>query len=330
MAINQYSKIFLTGASGFVGQHTIKLLISQGYTQITCLTRQPIDKISEKYPCQWITGDLSNLTFLEEQLADKDVIINLAADVTFSTNNKKQFLQNAVTTTANLVNAALYTGIKKMIHISSVAAIGRKKQKDYIDEKVLFSHSPYDTTYGLAKFLGEQEVWRGHAEGLNATVLCPSMILGTGDWNRSSIKLFQKIHNGLKYFPTGITGWVSVNDVANAVSKCLQGDFSGERFIISAENRSYQDIFSLIATAVQAQKPIKALTPALGKTLIAIDKLRSLFSKEDPLLTKETLMSTSVESIYDNSKSIKELGLQYANINETIRQAGKAYLETVK
>lgn len=333
MTITKASKIFITGASGFLGQHVIRLLADQGYSQLTCLSRQQNPTNSSDYQnptaCQWIIGDLLDMPLLEDQLTDQDIIIHMAADVTFNLKNKSRLLQEAIATSANLVNAAMEKGVKKIIYVSSVAAIGRKKQKEQIDENVLFSHSPYDTTYGLTKFLGEQEVWRGHAEGLETTVLCPSLILGIGDWNKSSIQLFHKIHTGMRFYPTGTTGWVSVEDVAQAILLALQGDFSGQRFIISAQNLSYQEVFNQIATAVQAKKPTTALTPTLGKTLLTLDKLKSLFSNSEPLLTKETLMSTSVESIYDNTKSMRELGLQYKDIRTTIQEAGKAFLKSV-
>ncbi len=327
MMINKDSKLFLTGATGFVGSHVLKLLTDNGYSKITCLRREQsvIPSFSNNI-CTWIIGDLTDLHQLEEQITGQDIIIHMAADVTFSTKNKKQFLQNAIDTTANLINAALYTGVKKIIHMSSVAAIGRKKKNETIDEHVIFSHSPYDTTYGLAKFLAEQEVWRGHAEGLEVTVLNPSLILGTGDWTRSSLQLFDQISKGLRFYPIGTTGWVSVEDVAHAVLKSLQGNFNGERFIISAENISYQNVLKYIAQAVKSKNPTNALSLFWGQLLWRIEKLRSIVLGNEPLLTRETLMSTSVDSHYDNSKSIKILQLQYKDIRQTIFDAGKEFL----
>ena len=332
MKISKNSKIFLTGASGFVGNHVVRLLIDNGYTNLTCLKRHDsnLSYLGHSYEikCHWVTGDLLNLPLLEEQLADHEVIINLAAEVSFSTRNKKQLLQNAVSSTANLINAALYNGIKKVIHVSSVAAIGRRKKIDYIDESIFFSHSTYDTTYGLTKFLAEQEVWRGHAEGIDATVLCPSLILGSGNWQSSSIQLFEKIYKGLRYFPLGTTGWVNVEDVATAVLKSIEGDYTGERFIISADNHSYKEVFELIAASIGVKRPEKAITPTLGSIMWRLEKLKTRIYRTNPLFTKETFMSTSVNSFYDNSKSVEILKLQYQSIKDTIQSAGNIFLDT--
>lgn len=332
MEISKNSKIFITGASGFVGNHVVRLLIDSGYTNLTCLKRHHSDLsfLGQSYTvkCHWVTGDLLNLPLLEEQMAGHEVIINLAADVSFSTKNKKQLLQNAVSSAANLINAALYNDINKVIHVSSVAAIGRRKKIDYIDESIIFSHSAYDTTYGLTKFLAEQEVWRGHAEGINATVLCPSLILGSGNWQTSSIQLFEKIYKGLRYFPLGLTGWVNVEDVATAVLKSLEGDYSGERFIISADNHSYKEVFELIAASIGVKQPEKAITPTLGSIMWRIEKLKTTINRTEPLFTKETFLSTSVNSYYDNSKSVEVLHLKYQSIEDTIKTAGNIFLNT--
>ncbi len=331
MDLSKDSKIFLTGASGFVGNHVLRLLVDNDFTDITCLKRPQSDLsyLGEACIniCNWVEGDLLDQALLEDCLSGQEVIINIAADVTFDLRHKKKLLRNARDTTSNLVNAGLYNRVGKLIHISSVAALGRRKKSETIDENNIFSHSQYDTTYGLAKFLSEMEIWRGHTEGLPATVLCPSMILGSGNFEKSSINIFKNIYEGQRFFPTGTTGWVSVEDVAFAVLKCLTGNFSGERFIISAENLAYKDIFGRIASSLKVKRPGIALSPLLGMILWRIEKFKSTFSDSPPLLTKETLQSTSVDSLYDNSKSIKLLGMQYSDMDKTIIESSMKFLQ---
>lgn len=235
-----------------------------------------------------------------------------------------------MTGTANLVNAALFCQVPKFIHISSIAAIGRKKLEDHIDEKVLFSHSPYDTTYGLSKFLAEQEVWRGHAEGLQVTVLCPSMVLGAGNFKSSSPKLFTKISEGLKFYPLGTNGWVDVRDVATAVYQVLMSDHDGQRFIISAQNLKFQDVFSKIAVKLNVAPPSKPITNFWGNVFWRIELLRSWIMGSEPVFTKETFMSTSVTAIYDNSKSVNELGMHYKDIERTINDTVQSFIDAKK
>jgi dihydroflavonol-4-reductase len=331
--ISKEYKIFVTGATGFIGSYIVRKLIKEGFSNITCLKRKSssIELVADiADQIQWVEGDILDLSFLEDALVAFDMIIHAAADVTFSLKNKQKVLDTALNGTANLVNAALFCQVPKFIHISSIAAIGRKKMVDHIDEKVLFSHSPFDTTYGLSKFLAEQEVWRGHAEGLQVTVLCPSMVLGAGDFNSSSPKLFTKISNGLKFYPLGTNGWVDVRDVANAVYKSTIDNHDGQRYIISAQNLKYQDIFNKIATKMNLSIPSKPITNFKGNIFWRLESIKSWIIGVEPVFTKETFMSTSVTAIYDHSKSVNDLGMQYIDIDQSITETVHSFLDAKK
>lgn len=329
--IHPESKIFLTGASGFVGSHILKTLLSAGYKHITCLKRidSNIAFLNDLQPQPtWVNGDILDLPFLTEVMEGHDYVINAAAMVTFNIKNKKQQLETAISGTANMVHSAMDVGIKKFIHISSVAAIGRKKKEEVIDENGIFSHSKFDTTYGLSKFLSEQEVWRAHAEGLYVTILNPSFILGIGKWNQSSIQIFSKIYNGLKYYPVGSTGWVDVKDVSRSVLASLQGDFNGQRFIISSQNIPYKEVFNAIALQLGVKKQLKPLSKYLVAIVWRIEWLKSFFTHTSPIITKETVKSTSALSHYDNTKSIHTLGMTYTDIHQTIHETCVAFKKT--
>lgn len=328
--LSKSSKIFVTGSTGFLGSYIVRKLISDGYIDIICLKRESsetelVDDIAERV--QWVTGDILDIPLMEKLLEGVDCIIHAAAIVSH-TANKKKMLQTAMDGTANLVNIALSGNVKKFIHISSIAAIGRGKPVEHITEKQIFSHSKYDTTYGLAKFLAEQEVWRGHAEGLNVTILNPSMILGPGKWNKSSTQIFKRLYHGMKYYPDGTTGWVDVRDVAEVTLRCLDEDFNGERFIISAENLRYQNIFERISIKLGVNPPEKLLSQNFARLLWRLEAIISYFTGDKPTITKETILSTSVLSTYDNTKSINYLNFQYTPLEITITESCQIFLKT--
>lgn len=328
MAITVESRIYVTGATGFLGSYIVRRLIKSGYRRIVCLKRANSDMslVSDfTHDVEWISGDILDPIFIEDSVKNIDVIINAASNVSFDSGNRKTLIKNASNAGANIVNSAMWAGVSKMIHISSVGSIGRRKKKELIGENIYFSHSEYDTTYGLQKFIEEQEVWRGHAEGLNVSVLCPSMILGAGDWHRSTPQLFNKIYNGQKFYPTGTNGWVDVRDVAEAVLCCLERDYNGERFIISAENVSYKDVFEKIAKALRVEKPYIKINSISGKIFKATDAVRSFFTRSPRLFTSETYKSTSVDSRYKNDKSVGVLGLEYRSIDDTINETAVLY-----
>lgn len=329
--ISKRDRIFVTGATGFVGSYIVRALIRDGYTNIICLTRS-----TEKDPfiadfaskVTWIKGDILDLPLLMGVLKDVDVIIHAAALVTFHTNKKKSLIATAMEGTANLVNVAIDNSVKKFIHISSVAALGRRKKYENINEKSIFNHTEYDTTYGLSKFLAEQEVWRAHAEGLPVTVLNPALVLGAGSWEKSSIKIFKRVLNGASFFPLGSNGVVDVRDIAHATILALSPEVDGERFIISAENISFKTLLDTIAQNLNVRKPKYSLTPILSSIIWRVYSILSWFQKKSPLLTRETAKSMSVTSLYDNSKSKDILGLTYRDIHDTLNETSQLFLKT--
>ncbi|MFZ1751520.1 MAG: NAD-dependent epimerase/dehydratase family protein [Saprospiraceae bacterium] len=325
------SKILITGGTGFVGSHIVRHLIYLGYDNIVCIKRSESSTAllgDTKDRVQWLDGDLLDLIFLEDALQGVDTVIHAAAIVSYSNLDKKKMLQTAMDGTAYLINAALSNKIKKFIHISSVAAIGRTKPVETIDESFIFSHSKYDTSYGLAKYLAEQEVWRGHAEGLNVTVLNPSTVLGAGFWNQTSLQLFSKVYRGMKLYPGGATGWVNVWDVSQAVINSILQDHNGERFIISGENISYQKILETVSNHLSIPPPTKKVPMRWSPLLWRIEAWRAYLSGTKPTITKETIMSSSVCSQYDTTKSVKVLKMQYRSIDASLRVACHLFMTT--
>lgn len=329
--LDKNSRILLTGATGFLGRYILRSLVSEGFDNLVCLSRKNAAHLQRDFEyasVNWICGDISDVLFLDEALDGIDCIIHCAAVVSFDIHQKKNLLKIPVEGTANLVNIALDKRVKFFLHISSVAALGRKKPEESITEKSVFSHSSYDTTYGLSKFLAEQEVWRGHAEGLNVAILNPSIILGSGNWHQSSPQIFRKIYSGLSYYPTGSTGWVDVRDVASAVLKILDVQPNGERFIISGQNMSYKQIFEKIAEHLNIKPPRRPLQTRFGGWKWRLESLKALLFSVESQLTKETYQSTSAVSNYQNNKSTSAFDLVYIPLETTIAQTCELFLES--
>ena len=149
--------------------------------------------------------------------------------------------------TANVVNCCIDANIEKLVHVSSNSAIGRDSTNQNINENATWNSSKYNSNYALSKYESELEVWRGVAEGLNAAIINPSLIIGSGFLHEGTSAFIPKIENGLKYNPTGTSGFIDVRDVANIAHLLMHSDITAERFILSAETISYKDFFSMIS-----------------------------------------------------------------------------------
>lgn len=329
--MNHTTPIFITGATGFVGSYLIRLLLQQGYTQLHALRRSDssfelLGKSADQVV--WHEGDLEDYFSLEPALVGIDTVIHCAALVSFQPKDKEKLLLVNRKGTQHLVDAALFCGVRRMIHVSSVAALGRNTRGQVITEASKWEDGPLVSHYSRSKFLADLEVWRGQAEGLSVAVVYPSVILGAGYWSAGPAKLFAYTAKAPTYFPTGSTGLVDVRDVAKALQLLLERDQNEDRFLLNGANISYRELLAQIAIALGCSPPKKPM-PAIGARVLAIlEKIRSLFTGTAPLLTPETVSLSYQNYVYDSSRSEETLGLHYRNLEETVQETAALFLAT--
>jgi nucleoside-diphosphate-sugar epimerase len=296
--------IFITGATGLLGAHLIKLLIEQD-VHIKALYRT--EKSFTHRNIEWINGDIFDVILLDEILSDVDEVYHCAGKVSFNSKDKKELFKTNIEGTANIVNACLNTGVKKLLHVSSVSALGRIRENTTVNEEMQWSEETSNSVYGESKYLAEMEVWRGIAEGLNAVIVNPTIILGAGNWNKGSSEIFKSIYKEFPYYSEGITGFVDAEDVVKAMIILMNSDISAERFIVSAENISYKEMFYIIAEAFHKKPPHKEVTPFLAAVVWRLEKIRSLVTGKAPFISKETARTALAKVYFDNSKLLKAL-----------------------
>jgi dihydroflavonol-4-reductase len=308
----------VTGASGLLGAELVSQLLKDGKKVKAVYYQHPIasDNNENLLPIQC---DLLDVVELEEIMEDVEFVYHCAGFISYSPSNRAELYNINYEATANVVNACLSANIKKLVHVSSVAALGKNIKNKLVDETLQWTNDANGSTYGHSKYLGELEVWRGIAEGLDAVIVSPSIILGAGDWNKGSTAIFKNVFNEFKWYTTGINGFVDVRDVANSMVLLMQSDISNEKFIISAENRTYQDVFNCIADGFKKNKPSKLVTPFIASMVWRIEKIKCFFTKQDPLITKETANAALDHVKYDNSKLLKFIPeFKYHKLEDTI------------
>ncbi len=301
---SSYKTIFITGATGLVGSNLLKELIKQP-VKIKALYRTAISFEHENI--DWIKGDILDIVLLEEVLSNVDEVYHCAAKVSFNPKNKKELFKTNVEGTANVVNACLNGGVKKLLHVSSVAALGRIRKNIIVNEDMQWSEETSNSVYGESKNLAEMEVWRGVAEGLNAVIINPSIILGAGNWNNGSSEIFKTVYKQFPYYSDGITGFVDVYDVVRIMIVLMNSNICSERFIVNADNISYKKLFDMIAAAFNKKAPQKKVTPFMAGLIWRLEKIRSLVTGKAPFITKETANTALAKVYFDNSKLLTAL-----------------------
>ena len=317
--------IFITGASGLLGASLIETLFAAHHgasdLQIRALYRKQIPAIQFADKIEWIEGDILDVVVLEEALRGVSEVYHCAAIVSFDPKQKQRMHVTNVEGTANVVNACIDADIKKLLFVSSVAALGRIREDGPINETMNWSEETSNSEYGKTKYLAEMEVWRGIGEGLDAVIVNPVIILGSGDWNGGSSGIFKSVYNRFPWYTNGVSGFVDVNDVSNAMTALMKSDISAQRYIISGHNTPYRTIFNLIADAFKVPRPSKKVTPLLAAIVWRLEAVKAFFTGSSPLLTKETTLTAQAVVNFDNTKLLKALpDFSYTPLEETIHR----------
>ncbi len=322
-------KTLVTGAAGLLGVYLIRELLKTNEPVIAIYRSKIPPQLNPEEQAQvtWVKGDILDVVFLEEVMQDCDKVYHCAGLVSFSPKRIKDLFKINVDGTANVVNACLAAGVEKLIHVSSVASLGRKRNGQTVTENVKWDDNANPSVYGKTKYLGELEVWRGIAEGLDAVIVNPVIILGKGDWHTGSGATFKNAYNEFPWYTEGSSGFVDGEDVAKAMVMLMDSDITAERFILSAENWTYRGLFTAMAKGFGKKPPSRKVTPWLAALVWRLEAIKGWVTGQDPLLTKETAETAQQTVKFDNTKILKALpGFSFKSLQQTIEESCSYYL----
>ena len=274
---------------------------------------------------EWIESDLSHAGSLKDLISGSEHIYHCAATVSYETNGKNELIKNNTDLTSNIVKSCLDTGVEKLCHVSSVAAIGASQKDEMADESHQWIESDYHNPYSVSKYLSELEVWNGIKRGLNAVIVNPSVILGPGYWNSGSSLFFSKIAKGMLFYTNGVTGYVDVRDVVKTMITLMNGPVKGERFIVSSENLSYGEFFSMIAESMGVRKPFIFIPEIFSKPVTGILKVFSQITGKQGLITPDIIRASYSRVFYSNSKIKETTGINFIPIRRSTEEISRIY-----
>lgn len=321
--------ILVTGGTGFLGSHLIRALVAAGKPVRALYRNQPPSRLQDIFhKIEWVQGDILDICELEDAMEGVSQVYHCAAIVSFQAGDKGRIMKINVEGTANVVNAALDAGVKKLLYVSSVAAIGRAKDNGPINEECEWQDSDNNSRYGVSKHLGEMEVWRGIAEGLDAVIVNPAIILGSGFWNDGSGALLKNAYKEFPFYTLGVNGFVDVEDVVKVMMRLMDSEIEGERYILSADNWNYQQLFTTMANALGKKPPHIAVKPWMAEVVWRIEKVKGMITGKHPLVTKETARTAQLKVYYENNKVLQALpGFQFKPLADTIKEIATNFLQ---
>lgn len=330
-------KIAVTGATGMVGSHLVAALVTAGYTNITLLVHNSkhlsnlyltLGRLHVEVPEGFFTvveADLDRHEALEGILKNVDTLFNCAARVMSDDMTPEQLIENNLSIARSVVDWCLSSGVRKLIHVSSIAALGETNDPAIaVDETSEPTSVEHYSAYGRSKYYSEQEVWRGAAEGLEVVVVSPAVILGEGDAKgNNSAALIPFISSGMPFYTMGIMSYVDVRDVARAMV-LLDGrpQASGERFLLAAGSLSYKELLTIGAKVAGRPRPfirvgsgLIALVRGTMRVAVALG-----LSQEVSLTLGSVLRST----LYDGTKITRLCGFEYTPLSQSVERTVKA------
>ena len=337
--------ILVTGGTGLVGSHLLYKLVSNDEPVRAIYRRehklelvkrvfgyysQDVETLFSKI--DWMEADITDVPKLSEAFKGVTYVYHCAAFVSFEPNKYHQLRKINIEGTANVVNLCVANNIEKLCYVSSIAAVGHHvDDSQLITEETHWNPEDDNSVYAITKYGAEIEVWRGTQEGVDAVVVNPGIIIGPGFWNSGgSGSLIKKIYKGFPYYTHGVTGYVSVDDVVNAMQQLMQSDIKNDRYILVSENLSFKIFQEKVATALNvtpAKKEAKRWLLELGWRLDWLN--HKVFGKRRKL-SKQMAKSARNITRYDSSKVKNALNFKFQSLDDCIKNVGTLFLKDVE
>jgi len=322
-------KAFVTGATGFVGNHLVPKLVSEGFS-VTCLARNPNEKLfSNLNNVFWVRGDiLDSVDILANHLAGIDTVFHLAGLIGYKKSLRDQMFQVNVRGTENVLTAAIQAGCPKFVYMSSVAAIGCSFRPDHIlNEDSSYNLDGYNFGYFDSKHLAEKKLVEiSSRSSIQTYILNPSTIYGPGDSSKSSRSTQVKVAKGkFPFSPPGGVNVVHIDDVVEACIKVTELGKKNRRYILAGENMLIRDVFGLIANFAGVKAPRFVLPKFALYTLGYLGDTLSMLG----IFTGFSLETAKIACCYhwfSNARASSELGISFKPSHIAIQDSVKSLL----
>ena len=334
--------ILVTGATGFVGSHVV-LHLSEHEEYVFAIYRN-LDSISKTKALfqfykkenlferiKWVLADITDVPSLERAFKNVDYVYHCAGLVSFDPKDEQALRKVNIEGTANIVNFCLANKVKKLCHISSIAALGDLLPHESTkDETKEWNPEKQHSDYGISKYGAEIEVWRGEQEGLDVVIVNPGVILGPGFRQEGIGKVVNQLSKGTFFYTNGSTGFVAVQDVAKIMILLMKGNFKGERHVLVAENKIYRDVLDIFSTYFETKKASIPAKKWMTNTLFKLDWLFANLFFMKRRLPKTIAKSLHNKDIYANDKIKKAIQFEFRSIDKCILETVNYYKASSK
>ncbi|MCX8058418.1 MAG: NAD-dependent epimerase/dehydratase family protein [Spirochaetes bacterium] len=328
--------ILVTGATGFLGQTLLSYIFNDNYFKDSNIYSFviPGDKFEndiKKYEnLKIVYGDIRNYEDTLKATRNIDIVINCAGLISYWKKDLPKLLDINYKGVSNIVNSCIINNIKKLIHISSVGAIGFFKDGTLADENTPYNY-PKNLYYMYSKYLGQKVIEDNiKSNKINAIILCPASIMGPGDpdINTPHNQIYKRVYEG-KFFGcfSGGLAVVDVRDIVKIIIKIIKNNYKNDKYLIVGKNLRYKEVIKTIEKYSGKKTYPFSITPFILTFAGSILETISLITNKKPLLTKAYGRLSGWKAYYSNKKSIETFNHSYIDFDKTIEDSCKYFEE---
>ncbi|NML67267.1 NAD-dependent epimerase/dehydratase family protein [Hymenobacter sp. RP-2-7] len=322
--------IFVTGGTGLIGAQLLGELRAR-QLPVRALYRGDTPPALAPAGVEWVAGDLLDPLLLASAITPEVThVFHCAGLVSYAPQDEENLLQVNVEGTANVVDVCLARPGVRLGYVSSVAALGQPAAVPaagplMLDETATWDLGGSHSAYATSKYLAELEVWRGAAEGLQAVIINPSVVLGGGNWHRSSTRLLRYAYEQHHFYTRGVLNFVDVRDVVAHFLRLMLELPAGptERYILNGGAYPLGNFLAQVAQALGRRPPTTAVPNWAAEVIWRLERARALLTGARPLITRDTARAGRQVIHYDTRKVQKATSLEFIPLADTIAWAAQ-------
>jgi dihydroflavonol-4-reductase len=320
-------KTLVTGGTGFLGSHVVRALARRGDDLRLLARRSSQLEHLDAVEFERVVGDVTDRRAVRRAMNGVDRVFHLAGTTSMRRSDRGRVFEVNVGGTRNVLEEALDAGVERVVHTSTVGAIGPARPGGTADERQTFTAGRLGIAYINSKHEAETEALRVAAHGLAVVIVNPSFVLGPEDPYGTSNSLVRRFL--LRQIPVYVDGGLNIVDVRDVAKGHLLADrkgIPGERYILGGRNFTLARLFADLARISGVDPPALKVPGRLALAWIEAAELTRLPA---PVSTDE-LKSGMQWWTYRSAKAKKELGFRARPHEETLEDAVAWQLEHLR
>jgi dihydroflavonol-4-reductase len=317
----------VTGGTGLVGSNLVHALVHLG-VRVRVLARGTDDRALRGADAEVVRGDVRNENDVFRAMKGCDTVFHTAAIVSYWRRERDMMTAVNVAGTSTVVDAALRQNVERFIHTSSIATIGPDPHDAVMTEETPFVPGRRPAAYRVTKWRSERIVLEAVRVGLPAVIVNPAVIMGPRDHRVHGGRIVRDVARRRIFYATmGGTNIVSANDVADGhIAAAKQGRI-GERYILAGENRTFAEIFQIVAEETGGVAPKFIVPTPMVRAIAATVESMSAILRVKPWITRELVSGTGRRRQYSSEKAARELGYEPRSLRQTVRETVEWFRE---